>query len=59
LRLDSPSEKGNKGKLATLTEVSPFIQASQDEEKLYVGEGVSLSLALLPLPLVAKVVEDF
>jgi hypothetical protein len=25
LRLDFPSKKGNKGKLVTLTEVSPFI----------------------------------
>jgi hypothetical protein len=44
LRLDSPSEKGNKGKLVTLTEVSPFNEASPDEEKL-VGKGIPLSLA--------------
>jgi hypothetical protein len=31
---------------------------SPGEEKLYLGEGIPLSLAVLPLPPVAKVAED-
>jgi hypothetical protein len=45
--------------LVTLIEVSAFTRASTDEEKLYMGEGILLSLAVMPLPPVAKVMEDF
>jgi hypothetical protein len=55
LKFDSPSKKGSKEKLMTLTEVFSFYLGSPGEEILYMGEGVPLSHALPPLPPVAKV----
>jgi hypothetical protein len=58
LSLVSPSKKGNKGKLVTITEVFLFPRCPQMRRN-YVGEGIPLFLAFLPLPPVAKVLEDF